>query len=57
MQFTDCCDLDMGAESSTLAEIDDNGLLSKLTGSIKVERDDKFWEELLEFAFEVPEDR
>ena len=47
----------MGAESSTLAEIDNNGLLSKLTGSIKVERDDKFWEELLEFAFEVPEDR
>ena len=47
----------MGAESSTLAEIDKNSLLARLTGNVKVERDDNFWDNLLQFAFELPEER
>lgn len=48
----------MGAESSTLAEIDDNKLLVDLTGNKKIERDaDEFWDALLQFVFELPEDR
>lgn len=48
----------MGAESSTLAEIDSNKLLLELTGNSKKERDDeKFWNELLGFVFELPDDR
>ena len=47
----------MGAESSTLAEIDSNKFIIELVGSTKKERDDEFWEELLNFTFEAPDDR
>ena len=50
-------DLNMGAESSTLEDINENSLLTKLTGDLKVERDDIFWDQLLDFAFEYPQDR
>ncbi|XP_065063969.1 dymeclin-like isoform X2 [Rhopilema esculentum] len=47
----------MGAESSTVAEIDSNKFINELVGSTKKERDDEFWEELLNFTFEAPDDR
>lgn len=47
----------MGLESSTLAEIDSNELLQGLTGNLKKEREDTFWNELLGFSFEAPEDK
>lgn len=47
----------MGAESSTLEDINENSLLTKLTGALKVERDDTFWDKLLDFEFEYPQDR
>eukprot|EP00794_Sanderia_malayensis_P019459 gene19459-21382_t len=45
----------MGSESSTLADCESNEYLCKFTGSSKVERSDKFWDEFLQFSFEQPE--
>ncbi len=47
----------MGAESSTLADVDKNEYLCRLTGNAKVEREEKFWDELLDFTFEFAESR
>lgn len=44
----------MGAQQSSVEELTTNEFLMKLVKDVRIDREDKFWNDLLNFTFKAP---